>query len=85
MIYPQTGWHRLYCLFFQDIAFQILDAVDFLHSHRIVHRDLKPQNLLIGRDGVVKLTDFGLARIYEFSVLLTSTVKKRKWCPCKYE
>ncbi len=54
--------------------YQILSGVDFLHSHRIVHRDLKPQNLLVTREGTVKLTDFGLARIYDFYTLLTSVV-----------
>ena len=60
--------------YFQDMMFQMLRGVDFLHSHRIIHRDLKPQNLLITRDGRIKITDFGLARIYDFYSLLTSVV-----------
>jgi cell division protein kinase 4 len=53
---------------------QILSGVDFLHSNRIFHRDLKPQNILITKDGRVKLADFGLARIYEQTQILTSVV-----------
>merc|ERR1711874_121167 len=58
----------------KDLMWQILCGVDFLHSHRIVHRDIKPQNILLSNGGTLKLADFGLARIYDFNALLTSTV-----------
>jgi len=44
--------------------FQLLKAVSFCHAKKVLHRDLKPQNLLIARDGTLKLADFGLARAF---------------------
>ncbi|CAN0382021.1 unnamed protein product, partial [Laminaria digitata] len=38
---------------------------EFLHGNHVVHRDLKPENVLLTRDGVAKIADFGVAHIFD--------------------
>jgi protein kinase A/protein kinase X len=57
------------CLFY---ACEILTSIQYMHKLNIVYRDLKPENLLIAKDGHIKLTDFGFAKklgIYYLSEL----------------
>jgi len=45
-----------------DYARQILGALSFAHRNGIIHRDIKPHNIIVGSDGRLKVTDFGIAR-----------------------
>jgi serine/threonine protein kinase/beta-lactam-binding protein with PASTA domain len=51
------------------IAAQICEALEHAHHNQIIHRDIKPHNILIGNNGRVKVTDFGIARAVTSSTI----------------
>lgn len=51
-----------------DIVAQVAQGLAYAHEHEIVHRDVKPSNIMVVRDGHVKITDFGIARMASSAV-----------------
>mgnify|MGYP002225122291 CR=1 FL=1 len=57
-----------------SIAIQVANGMEAAHKHHIVHRDIKPQNIIISKDGKVKVTDFGIAKAITSNTVSTNAM-----------
>ena len=57
-----------------SIAIQMVTGLQAAHNHHIIHRDIKPQNIIISKDGKVKVTDFGIARATTSTQTISTSV-----------
>ncbi|MCI6019078.1 MAG: Stk1 family PASTA domain-containing Ser/Thr kinase [Clostridiales bacterium] len=55
-----------------NISIQIASGLSAAHQNRIIHRDVKPQNIIMSRDGKVKVTDFGIAKVADSTTVTTT-------------
>ena len=61
------------------IAADVSRGMDYLHQRKIIHRDLKAANLLMDENNIVKIADFGVARIIETTGHMTAETGTYRW------
>ena len=65
---------RVPALITKSVTWQTLRALDYFHKQNYLHRDVKPENILVRKDGLVKLCDFNFAKVAcKYNLRTTST------------
>jgi hypothetical protein len=77
IFYPRKRFGEKYGLY---IFKEIINALEYTHRKNIVHRDVKTENIMIGSDWKIKLTDYGFAKINKYK-LLSSFVGTKSYAP----
>eukprot|EP00955_Chlamydomonas_euryale_P085422 364098-Chlamydomonas_euryale.AAC.7 len=61
------------------VSLEVARGMDYLHQRKIIHRDLKAANLLMDETGIVKIADFGVARVIETTGHMTAETGTYRW------
>ena len=61
--------------------YQLINGLEYIHKHNIIHRDLKPENLLLSKDDILKIIDFGLSNYTRNDILLDTPCGSINYAP----
>lgn len=61
----------------RKIIFQMVKASAHMHQRGVIHRDIKPENMLLSRNNVLKICDFGSAKLFQAGAPLTEYMSTR--------
>ncbi|KAJ1436336.1 Serine-threonine/tyrosine-protein kinase, catalytic domain [Sesbania bispinosa] len=76
-LHKQRGFFKFPTLL--KVAIDVSKGMNYLHQHNIIHRDLKAANLLMDENGIVKVADFGVARVKSQSGVMTAETGTYRW------